>query len=143
MRGRWILLTLMAVAAIGQAQVGNLEFCTVTGKVTDLEGEPVPGIKVEIRPATPTASSIPQSELGMTADALPDEQMRDPGRDSEIFAWGTTDGKGRYEIRGVPKPGAYMLIVRNLDDYQRVVLGTSEVFSTGSQAQYPPQPSSS
>lgn len=118
MRLHLMIILALAVAATTGAQIGDMEFCSVVGTVTDQQGHPVPGIKVEIRFAKDSESRT--SEPFDQEDDWPDERARDFTRDTAIFGWGVTDEDGRYEITGVRKPGAFMLLIRNLKQYLRV-----------------------
>lgn len=82
----------------------------------------MPGVRVEIREADVDATAVPSQEDfgGWGVEAIPSEKTSDPTRDSEIFAWGETDAEGHYEISGVRRPGAYILIIRNQEAYRRV-----------------------
>lgn len=100
----------------------EMQFTTVVGTVTDEQGQPMVGVKVEIREASVDASAVPnQDDFGAWGvEAVPNETFSDPTRDREIFGWGETDAKGRYEITGVRRPGAYIVIIRNMEAYRRV-----------------------
>lgn len=105
----------IAIWAAGLAgQVGNLEFCTVVGRVTDERGRVIPGILVEIRTATTSAREDPQNPF-TNSQPQPDEgfQMSDPRRIKDVFAWAESDAEGWFRMAGVKKPGAYMLVVRS------------------------------
>jgi tetratricopeptide (TPR) repeat protein len=118
MRQQFIFILALAVAATAGAQVGTMEFCAVVGTVTDTHGNPVPGVKVEIRFAEDSGSS--QSDEFDRGDDWPDESARNFNRDVAVFGWGTTDEDGKYKITGVQKPGAFMLLIRNQKQYRRV-----------------------
>lgn len=113
-----MFLYVVVLAATVFAQVGDLEFCTVVGHVVDDLGRPVPGLKVEIREADSSGATASEGFGGR--DDRPEESMRDFGRNSHIFAWGVSDEDGRYEIPGVRKPGAYMLVIRDNRRFHRV-----------------------
>jgi len=100
----------------------EMQFTTVAGTVTDEQGQPMAGVKVEIREASVDASAVPNPEDfgAWGVEAVPNETISDPTRDREIFGWGETDAKGRYEITGVRRPGAYILIIRKMEAYWRV-----------------------
>jgi cytochrome c-type biogenesis protein CcmH/NrfG len=139
----WVMLCVvvfLAVPAVVSAQQGfssnrglEMQFTTVTGTVTDEAGRTVPGIRVNIREADVAPGSVPsQDDFGAWGvEAIPNETTSDPTRDSEIFAWGETDEKGRYEITGVRRPGAYILIIRSGEGYHRVDAPISVAGSVG------------
>jgi Flp pilus assembly protein TadD len=112
----------------------EMQFTTVVGSVTDEQGNVMEGVKVEIREASVDASAVPNTaDFGAWGvEAVPSETTSDPTRDSEIFAWGETNAKGRYEITGVRRPGAYILIIRNQEAYRRVDAPISVAGSVGS-----------
>lgn len=118
MRPHLILILALAVAATAGAQNRSMEFCAVVGTVTDGQGHPVPGVKVEIRFAKDTGNRT--SDPFDRDDDWPDESARNFTRDVAIFGWGVTDEDGKYKITGVQKPGAFMLLIRNLKQYGRV-----------------------
>jgi Flp pilus assembly protein TadD len=105
----WLAVALLAAPVAGQ--VGDLEFCTVIGRVADESGRIVTGVRVEIRPAATAVVEQPQRPFE-SSQPSPDEQMSDVNRDRTVFAWGVSDREGWYRIPGVRKPGAYMLVVR-------------------------------
>jgi len=100
----------------------EMQFTSIVGTVTDEQGQTMAGVKVEIREASVDASAVPSQEDfgGWGIEAVPNETISDPTRDREIFGWGETDAEGRYEITGVRRPGAYILIIRNMEAYRRV-----------------------
>lgn len=119
MQRRFLCIVLaLAVAITVGAQDRSLEFCSVVGNVTDELGNPVPGVKVEIRFAKDSGNST--SEPFDRTDDRPDEAGRNFTRDVAVFGWAETDENGRYEITGVQKPGAFMLMIRNQKQYRRV-----------------------
>ena len=118
MRPQLFFVLALACAALAGAQIGDMEFCSVVGTVTDQNGDPVAGIKVEIRFAQTTGTQ--DSEEFDREDDRPDENALNFTRDRAIFGWGVTDEDGRYEITGVRKPGAFMLIVRGQKKYRRI-----------------------
>lgn len=135
-----IVLCLLLAAALPVAAQDDpsnhgleMKFTTVMGTVTDEQGKPMAGVKVEIREADVHASAVPSTtDFGAWGvEAAPAETGSDPTRDREIFAWGTTDEKGHYEITGVRRPGAYILIVRNMQAYRRVDAPISVAGSVG------------
>jgi len=129
MRFHLTVVFTLAVAATAGAQVGDLEFCSVVGTVVDEQGSPVPGIRVEIRPAE-DSGAMASGEFGREDDR-PNEYARDFSRDANIFGWGVTDEDGKYRITGVRKPGAFMLIIRGNKRYHRVEAPTSIDMAVG------------
>lgn len=111
----------------------EMQFTTVTGTVTDEGGNPMFDVRVGIREADVAPGAVPSSEDfgAWGVDAIPIETVSDPTRDREIFAWGTTDARGFYEITGVRRPGAYILIIRNAEGYHRVDAPISVAASVG------------
>jgi tetratricopeptide (TPR) repeat protein len=89
---------------------------SIWGHVYNENGRPLDGIKVEIRLAYSALDKRP--EIMGTADILDDAWeylVRTVGTD--VFGWSKTDEKGLYRINGVPRPGAYFLLVRQAEGY--------------------------
>ena len=109
-------------------------FTTVTGVVTDEAGQPVMGVRVGIREADVDPNAVPSTEDfgAWGVDVVPAETFSDPSRDREIFSWDETDRKGRYALTGVPRPGAYIVIIANPEGFRRVDAPISVAASVGS-----------
>ena len=135
-----ILVVLLVVPVVADGQAGfssnrslEMQFTTVTGTVTDESGRPMSGVRVGIREADVVPGTVPSTEDfgAWGVEAVPAEIVSDPTRDREIFGWGETDAEGSYEITGVRRPGAYILIIRNVEGYHRVDAPISVATSVG------------
>lgn len=94
----------------------NFDKISVLGHVFDEGQQPIEGIKVEIRLAYDPQRKRPEI---MGAAELQDNVWEFLYRTlgTNVFGWAETDKEGFYQINGVPRPGAYFLLVRHTEDY--------------------------
>jgi tetratricopeptide (TPR) repeat protein len=101
-----------------QDQILYMDFdkISVWGHVYDEGGRPLPGIRVEAQLAYDPQNKKPEvMGAGDIQDYVWDYLYRTIGTD--VFGWSETDESGLYRINGVPRPGAYFLLVRHAGDY--------------------------
>jgi len=99
-----------------------LEIISIVGHVSDENHRPLVGIKVEIRLAYSLEHKSP--EIAATeGETFNDWEYVDWNYlietlgTTEVFTSVKTDKKGFYRIPGIPFPGAYFLLVRNVENY--------------------------
>lgn len=127
MNKKVVLLTLMFSLCLGttgkagsaqqeQDLYINFDKISVLGHVFDESQQPLGGIKVEIRLAYNAQQKKPEI---MGAAELQDNVWEFLYRTlgTNVFGWAETDKEGFYQINGVPRPGAYFLLVRHTEDY--------------------------
>lgn len=94
----------------------NFDKISIWGHVYDEGQQPLAGIKVEIRLAYDPQRKQP--EIMGASDIQShvwDFLFKTLG--SNVFGWAETDEEGLYRINGIPRPGAYYLLVRHAEDY--------------------------
>ena len=127
MNKKVLLLTLMFSLCLGttgkagsaqqeQDLYINFDKISVLGHVFDESQQPLGGIKVEIRLAYDGQRKKPEI---MGAAELQENVWEFLYRTlgTNVFGWAETDKEGFYQINGVPRPGAYFLLVRHTEDY--------------------------
>ncbi|NIM58451.1 MAG: tetratricopeptide repeat protein [Candidatus Aminicenantes bacterium] len=94
----------------------NFDKISIWGHVYDEGEQPLAGIKVEIRLAYD--SQRKQPEIMGASDIQShvwDFLVKTLG--SNVFGWAESDEEGLYRINGIPRPGAYFLLVRHAEDH--------------------------
>jgi tetratricopeptide (TPR) repeat protein len=87
----------------------------VIGVVLDEGQAPVSGIRVELELAPEREL---ETELNLAGTQLTEAVSALKTRvGTGIFTTATTDGKGQYQLKGVPIPGVYYVHVRNVENF--------------------------
>lgn len=117
----WVFFFFVLGFSLGQesqapSQYLDFDRIVIKGHVYNENQQPLAGIRVEIRLAYNVHQKRP--EIMGAADIQDyawEYLLNTIGTD--VFAWAETDEEGFYRITGVPRPGAYFLLVRYSEDY--------------------------
>lgn len=110
-----IMISVCLVQYSQESRALNFDYTSVSGKVLDTEGNPIPNIKLEMELAPDRELEMGLNVSGELQDEALSELKRRVG--TGIFAAVTSNEKGEYKIGGIPIPGIYYLFVRNAENY--------------------------